>query len=100
MNPTRRATVLILIVCATNPQAQGRAAQDFPVTLASSAITVDGRLEEPAWQQAAPIPLGYEYFPGDNPPASVETTCFVTYDRETLYVGCRAAEPDISALRA
>ena len=30
----------------------------------------------------------------------VETLCFVTYDREKLYVGCRAADPDMSELRA
>ena len=94
---------LIVVLTALGPGAlwaQPRAPQEFQVTLAGSPIVLDGRLDEPAWQQAVPIPLKYEYFPGDNTPAAVETLCFVTYDRDKLYVGCRAADPDMSALRA
>ena len=61
---------------------------------------LDGRLDEPAWQQAAPIPVKYQYFPAttrrprSRRPASSRTTS------DKLYVGCRAADPDMSALRA
>src|SRR4051794_2956911 len=55
---------------ATTAHAAGR---DYPLTPTAAPITIDGRLDEPAWERATPIPLGYEYFPGDNTAAQVET---------------------------
>jgi hypothetical protein len=92
--------IVLLVLCADVANAQPRQPQQFQVRPSGSPIVLDGRLDEPAWQQAAPIPLQYEYFPGDNTPAVVDTSCFVTYDRRTLFVVCRALEPDIAALRA
>ena len=80
--------------------AQPPAPQQFRVAPATSPIVIDGRLDEPAWQQATPIPVKYEIFPGDNVPAHVETVCFVTFDPRRLYFACRAADPDVSVLRA
>jgi hypothetical protein len=57
-------------VCAMSAQTQP---QEFRVSLASSQVVVDGRLEEAAWQQAVPNPARYEFFPGDNTPSAVET---------------------------
>jgi hypothetical protein len=54
----------------------------FTITPASSPIVVDGDLNEPAWASATVIPLIYEWQPGDNVPASVETLCLVTFDAE------------------
>jgi hypothetical protein len=96
----RAAIVVLLVLVPVAAPAQPRRPQEFQVGLASSQVIVDGRLDESAWQQAVPIPVKYEFFPGDNTPAAVETICFVTYDRTRLYVGCRAADPDISELRA
>src|SRR5687768_13278864 len=93
----RFSTVVLVAVWPGALIAQVQPPQEFQVTMAGSPIVLDGRLDEPAWQQAVPIALKYEYFPGDNSPAPVETLCFVTYDRDQLYVGCRAADPDISA---
>src|SRR4029453_6924622 len=100
MNRMQPALVVLLMMCANAALAQTRPPHEFRVSLANSSIVIDGRLEEPAWQQAAAIPIPYEFFPVDTPPAGVETTCLVTYDRDKLYVGCRAADPDISELRA
>jgi hypothetical protein len=97
---TRFSIVVLTVLGPGALWAQPVAPQEFPVALAGSPIVLDGRLDEPAWQQAVPISLKYEYFPGDNTPSAVETLCFVTYDRDQLYVGCRAADPDMSALRA
>ena len=76
------------------------APQEFQVSAAASAVEVDGRLEEQAWQQATPIPIRYEWFPGDNSPASIETTCLVTFDRRHLYIGFRAKDASPDAIRA
>ena len=61
---------------------------------------VDGELTEPAWASATAIPLRYEWQPGDNVPAAVETICLVTFDAENLYVAFRAADPDPDSIRA
>ncbi|HUP43391.1 MAG TPA: DUF5916 domain-containing protein [Thermoanaerobaculia bacterium] len=74
--------------------------QVHPLTRASSAITIDGRLDEPAWADARVIPVAYEWYPGENLPAPVATECLVTYDEEHLYVGFRADDPEPGAIRA
>jgi hypothetical protein len=38
-------------------------------------MTVDGVLDEPDWQRAEPIPLAWEFLPGDNVTPQVETIC-------------------------
>lgn len=68
-------------------------AERFTVTPATSEIEVDGRLDEAAWAGAAAMPLPYEWMPGDNIPAVVETEVLVTFDQVNLYVGFRASEP-------
>jgi hypothetical protein len=92
--------VFLLGVYPAGAYAQTRQPQEFRVSATTSPIAVDGALDEPIWQQATPIPLAFEFFPGDNTPAVVDTSCFVTFDTDALYVGCRASEPEMSALRA
>ncbi len=84
-----------------NRQAASRlAAATFEVKRATSAVRVDGVLDEPAWVHATRIPLPYEYQPGDNVPPPVKTDCLVTYDEHTLYVGFRAYDPNPSDIRS
>jgi hypothetical protein len=72
----------------------------FQVTRATSTIKIDGVLDEDAWKQAAMVPLPFEWAPGDNTPPPVSTECLVTFDATALYLACRAADPDPSAIRA
>jgi hypothetical protein len=72
----------------------------FHTARADSEIRVDGVMEEPAWDRAARIPVLYEYQPGDNVPAPVQTDCFLTYDSKNLYIGCRAMDPRPGEIRA
>ncbi len=72
----------------------------FTITPATSAIVVDGDLSEAAWASATSIPLIYEWQPGDNVPASIETTCLVTFDAERFYVAFRAKDPNPGDIRA
>ena len=67
---------------------------------ATSKITVDGALDEPAWAAAAAIELAYEWFPGDNAVPPVETTAYVTFDQANLFIGVRAADPRPEQIRA
>jgi len=57
-------------------------------------------LNEDAWARAVVIKLPYEYLPGDNIPAPVETECLVTYDNNDLYVAFRAFDPEPQKIRA
>src|SRR5687768_17491954 len=85
----REAALCVLLMMPAPVAAWAQATQEFRVAPATSTIEIDGRLEEPAWQQAAPIPVKYEIFPGDNTAARVDTTCFVTFDQDRLYFACR-----------
>jgi hypothetical protein len=70
------------------------------VKKASGPIHIDASLDEPAWQEAAPIPIAHEWFPGDNIPSAVKTDVLVTWDDDKLYVAFRAADPLPRNIRA
>lgn len=72
----------------------------YTITRADSPITVDARLDEPAWASALTFTLDYETFPGDNIPARVPTECLLTYDDSRLYVAFRAFDPEPEKIRA
>lgn len=80
----------------------GRASVDgrHPVTRIQAEVEVDAVLDEPAWDRAAEIRLRWEASPRRNAEAPVETACRFLHDRERLYVGCRASDPDPEAIRA
>jgi hypothetical protein len=96
----KRLALVVLVLWPAGAAGQVRPPEEFVVRRAASPIVLDGRLDEQPWQDATPIALRYEYFPGDNTPAAVDTVCRVTYDNEHLYVGCRADDPEIGSLRA
>ena len=75
-------------------------AKHYTVSPATSKIKVDGVLDEDAWKHAALIKLPYEWFPGDNIPAPVDTDCLVTFDRSHLYVAFRCFDPEPKKIRA
>ncbi len=63
-------------------------------------IKIDAVLSEPAWLQAAQVPLKYETRPGENTPAPVETTCLMTYDNSHIYVAFIAYDDNPKEIRA
>ncbi len=66
----------------------------------SGGIDVDGVLAEADWERAEAVDLPWEASPRRNAEAPVETTCRFLHDRDHLYVGCRASDPDPGAIRA
>ncbi len=74
--------------------------QQAVVSLASSPVHVDGRLDEPAWQEAALLEILYEWQPGENTPAPVKTEVLVAYDQARLYIGFRCFDPEPKRIRA
>ncbi len=73
-----------------------------PLTIgkAASKISVDGVLDEAAWQSAASVELEYETRPAENTPPPVRTELLVAYDESHLYVAFRAHDPKPSEIRA
>jgi hypothetical protein len=63
-------------------------------------ITLDGRLDEPAWQRASAFDRFWQIFPQDKVPAPVRTEVRFAYDRHALYVAIHAHDPDAGQLRA
>src|SRR5262245_2509754 len=73
-----------------------------PLTLhrTHGTITVDGDLSDSGWQDAAKIDAFYETSPGDNPPAKVKTTAWISYDDRYFYIGIRCDDPQADKIRA
>src|SRR5437660_3564273 len=63
-------------------------------------ITVDGDLSDSGWKDAAKIDQFYETSPGDNIPAKVKTTAYITYDDHYFYIGVRCEDPHPEKIRA
>ncbi|HYW06749.1 MAG TPA: DUF5916 domain-containing protein [Longimicrobium sp.] len=109
MRPIARSIPIVVAVTiaaaalpAQTPAARAPlpAPRTFAASVSEGAIRVDAQLDEAAWNSATPIDIPYEYFPGDNTPAPVRTDCRITYDREALYLGCRAHDPEPRRIRA
>ena len=63
-------------------------------------FSIDGVLDEPAWQDATRIEIDTETRPGENIPARVRTVAYIVEDGSSLYVAFDAEDPDPTAIRA
>jgi len=63
-------------------------------------VTIDGNLDDAAWQQALQISLDLETNPGENIPARVKTVAYLMEDGKNLYVAFDARDPNPSKIRA
>lgn len=72
----------------------------YTISRTASEITVDARLDEPAWDTALTLELGYETFPGNNIPARARTECLLTYDDTHFYAAFRVHDPEPAKIRA
>jgi len=63
-----------------------------PVRL-QTPITLDGRLDEDIWQQAAPATGLRQYQPHEGASASFPTEVRILFDERALYIGARMSQP-------
>ena len=70
------------------------------VPRATSEVTIDGVLDEQAWQDALTLELDYEVRPGENIEPPVRTVVFITYDEDRVLVAFRAYDPEPEKIRA
>ena len=66
----------------------------------SGAITIDGHLDEPAWQSAPKQGAFTERFPVDGGKAPYDTQFALLYDDDAVYVGVWAHDPEPSKIKA
>ena len=57
-------------------------------------IAIDGRLDEPAWDSAAPVTDFIRYIPTDGGPAPGRTELRILQDQRYIYFGVRVSESD------
>ncbi len=74
--------------------------QPLDVPRIEEKISVDGRLDEPAWQRALLLYLPVETEPGENIPATVRTEVRVFYGKDAIYFGLECDDPDPGQIRA
>jgi len=72
----------------------------FDIPKTDLKINIDGVLDEKAWENATKFNLDIEVMPAENVPAPVDTECYLIYDTNQLYVGCRAFDPEPEKIRA
>jgi len=72
----------------------------WTVKKTTAPIQVDAVLDEPAWQEATVIPISFEWLPGDNTPAPVETEVRITWDDRSFYISYVAHDPEPGLIRA
>ena len=65
-----------------------------------TAVVIDGRLDEPVWQQAARLNGFHQYRPVDQRPADQETDVLVWYSPTAIHFGIIARDRNPGAIRA
>ena len=78
----------------------GAGAPSFSIPRLEEPVTIDGRLDEPAWGKAARLTGFSEYRPVDSQRASERTEVLVWYSPEALHFGIIAHDSDPSSVRA
>lgn len=96
---------LPLLLTALAPQDtlvfSGRAGQTaVPIPRIEATISVDGRLDEPAWAAAARLTGFSQYQPVDGRPAEEPTEVLVWYAPDAIHFGIRAREVHGDVVRA
>jgi hypothetical protein len=85
------ATLLVTLVAGSGPMYIGTERQlKVAVPRIETSVTVDGRFDEPVWQQAAQLTGFSEYAPDDGRPAEQPTEVLVWYSPTAIHFGIRA----------
>jgi hypothetical protein len=77
---------------------QGEAPHQIPEI--TSPISIDGILDEIAWDQAWSAELDWEVWPEENVQAPVRTVVLLAYNDSAIFVGFRAYDPEPDKIRA
>jgi len=99
-----KSTIVVCLVAAASAvtASAGTPPPAPPIRIhrAEGAIRIDGDLSDPGWKNAATVASFLEGQPGDNTPAKVKTTAYLTYDDRYFYIAVRCEDPNPRAIRA
>ena len=93
-------TPCLVAAQGATPTANVRSHTDAPVAVASrrnGPISIDGRMDEAAWQSAKPVTDFRQLDPNEGQPASEKTDARILIDDDAVYVGIRLydSHPDL-----
>ncbi|MGH8414811.1 MAG: carbohydrate binding family 9 domain-containing protein, partial [Gammaproteobacteria bacterium] len=88
----------LAFLCAHPIQAESTSAPTVAVLPASGPITIDGKLDEPAWQHAGVIEDLTQQSPHPGQPTPFHTKVLLLHDGHTLYIGVICDDPDPSRI--
>ncbi|GGA68225.1 hypothetical protein GCM10011369_07340 [Neiella marina] len=94
--------VVCLMLTLSSAQAATQSSSEQIITIPKTelAITVDGKLDDAAWQQASVVEIDIVTRPFDNTPSPVTTRALLIENGSSLYIGFIADDPDPKQIRA
>ena len=93
-------TIMGMPLCAKDDMDVVRGKKPFRINKATSAVSVDGAVEEAAWQEALKLELNYEVRPGENITPPVKTEVFMAYNDSALLLAFKCYDPHPEKIRA
>ncbi|MBI2406814.1 MAG: carbohydrate binding family 9 domain-containing protein [Gemmatimonadetes bacterium] len=93
---TAAATVVASPSLGAQAPASSAATAALPAAVAAhraSPVTIDGRLDDAAWNAATPITAFRQYQPIEGAPATLPTEIRILFDDRALYIGARLSDP-------
>lgn len=100
MNIKTGSTLLITGLAFMLVTTNAVGANQYPIVKTMSQFELDGKLDEPAWQQATKIDLSYNINPGLSTPSPVKTTAYIYETNTALMIGFVAEDPEPNKIRA
>ncbi len=101
-SPTIAVTLVLCAGMSVHAEDRGDGSPESPfvITRATGEIVIDGAVDEPAWEEATRLEIGYEVSPGENIPPPVSTEVRLTYDDKAVLVAFRCSDPNPGEIRA
>jgi hypothetical protein len=92
MNQINKITGFFLIVLCFNfivsNDLSAQSSTHYIIPKLNGPITLDGKVDEPAWEAIAPLPLVTHWPSFGDPVSSERTELRIAHDEEYLYVSC------------
>jgi len=92
------AIALFSTVSVANIQSVER--NRFALAEIDQKISVDGVMDESAWESATKMELKYENNPGEGTPSPVKTEMYLYQDGDSLHIAFKAYDPQPGSIRA
>ena len=92
--------VALTMACVASVAQDGAIRKVMDIVRTETPPQVDGRLDEPVWQQATVIADLHQYDPLEHGVPSETSIFYVLYDDENLYIGARLLDSEPSLISA